>query len=355
MGLMKRLGLTVPIFQAPMAGVATPALAAAVSDAGGLGGLGIGTGTLESARSMITETQRLTSRPFNVNLFVHRTPKADARTESAWLDFLRSTCEELGVKQPDSLPPSGSSFLDSPGLLDLLLELRPSVVSFHFGLPPGETIRRLRDIDAVLMATATNMEELRQIERAELDAVIAQGAEAGGHRGVFDPSAEDGMMSTLDLVRHFAQRTSLPIIAAGGLMDGRDIRAALDAGATAAQLGTAFIPCPESSVDDAYRQALKQARPEDTTFTTLVSGRPARGIKNRFTQLQNTLGDTIVPDFPLGYGLTKMLSSAGKQKGVEAFEVRWAGTEAARSRVMPARELIEVLRTEIDTVREVGR
>lgn len=347
MALLRRLGIQVPVFQAPMAGVATPALAAAVSNAGGLGGLGIGTGTLESARAMMTETQRLTSRPFNVNLFVHQSPTRNASVESAWLDFLSSTCDELGLDKPDGLPSSGPSFLDSPLLLDLLVELRPPVISFHFGLPPYETLRRLRDFDAVLMATATNLDELRKIEAAGLDAVIAQGAEAGGHRGVFDPKAEDEMLPTLELVRLLARSTSLPIIAAGGIMDGRDIRAALDAGATAAQLGTAFISCPESSADDAYRHALLQSGPADTTFTSLVSGRPARGIKNRFTELQDILGDTVVPDFPLGYGLTKMLSSAGKGKGLEGFEVRWAGTEAARSRAMPAGELVHALSQEM--------
>lgn len=348
MTLIQRLGLQVPIFQAPMAGVATPALAAAVSNAGGLGGLGLGTGTLEAARKMIVETQALTSRPFNVNVFAHQTPKSDPSNEVAWLKFLKPIHAELDIEVPKTLPESGPSFLDNKPLLELLLELKPSVVSFHFGLPDADVIKRFKDNKTVLMASATNVGELQAIEDAELDAVIAQGSEAGGHRGVFDPLAEDELIPTLDLVRQFVSRTTLPIIAAGGLMDGKDINAALSAGAIAAQLGTAFIPCPESTTNDAYRQALLQTQPEDTTFTTLVSGRPARGIKNRFTELQDTLEDTVVPDFPLGYALTKQLSATAKSKGVTGFDVMWAGTEAARSRTLPAGELLQALKKEMD-------
>jgi nitronate monooxygenase len=348
MSLLTRLRLTAPIFQAPMAGVATPALAAAVSNAGGLGGLGIGTAGIDAARKMITETQNLTSKAYNVNLFVHATPlQTESKNEEAFLAALRPLYDEVKLGSPKSLPDPALSFMDDKPLLELLLEMRPPVVSFHFGLPPAETIRRFKDLDIILMATATSLDELRAVEKAGLDAVIAQGQEAGGHRGVFDPKGQDELLSTLDLVRQFAQHTSLPIIAAGGIMDGHDINTALQAGAIAAQLGTAFIPCLESTADDGFRQALANTQPEDTVFTRLVSGRPARGLRNRYTELENDLAGTTIPDFPIGYKMTKALTAHAKEVGVDGYEVRWAGTHAARSRTMPAAELVSVLMKEM--------
>jgi len=332
-----------------MAGVATPALAAAVSNAGGLGGLGIGTAGIDAARKMITETQKLTSKAYNVNLFVHATPsQTESKNESAFLDALRPMYDEVKLECPKKLPDPALSFLDDKPLLDLLLEMKPPVVSFHFGLPPADTLRQFKDLGIVLIATATSLDELRAIEQAGLDAVIAQGQEAGGHRGVFDPTAHDELLSTLDLVRLFAKHTSLPIIAAGGIMDGRDINSALEAGAVAAQLGTAFIPCPESTTDDGFRQALTETRAEDTVFTRLVSGRPARGLRNRYTELEKELAGTTIPDFPIGYKMTKALTAHAKEAGVEGYEVRWAGTQAARSRTMPAAELVSVLMREME-------
>jgi nitronate monooxygenase len=349
MSLLTRLRLTAPIFQAPMAGVATPALAAAVSNAGGLGGLGVGTAGVDAARKMIAETQQLTSKAYNVNLFVHQTPtKAEPKVDTAFLKGLKPLYDDAKMESPTNLPEPALSFLDDKPLLDLLLEMKPPVVSFHFGLPPPETIKRFKELGIVLMATATSLKELRAVEKAGLDAVIAQGSEAGGHRGVFDPNGPDELLSTLDLVKLFDKNTSLPIIAAGAIMDGRDINIALQAGATAAQLGTAFIPCPESTADDKFRKALKEARPEDTVFTRLVSGRPARGLKNRYTELEQKLCDTQIPDFPIGYKLTKALSVHAKEAGVEGYEARWAGTEAARSRTMPAAELVSVLMQEME-------
>jgi nitronate monooxygenase len=349
MSLLKRLRLTAPIFQAPMAGVATPALAAAVSNAGGLGGLGVGTAGVEAARKMITEIKQLTSKAYNVNLFVHQTPnKPEPKLDTAFLEALKPLYEDAKMERPKNLPEAALSFLDDQSLLDLLLEMKPPVVSFHFGLPPPETIKRFKELGIVLMATATSLDELHRVEEAGLDAVIAQGQEAGGHRGVFNPNGPDELISTIDLVRLFAKHTSLPIIAAGGIMDGRDINRALQAGAIAAQLGTAFIPCPETTADDGFRQALKDARPEDTVFTRLVSGRPARGLKNRYTELEKEFGDTQIPDFPIGYKLTKELSAHAKKAGVEGYEARWAGTEAARSRTMPAAELVSALLQETD-------
>jgi nitronate monooxygenase len=301
---------------------------------------------------MIVETKGLTSKAFNVNLFVHRTPSA-TKPEQAneFLDAIRPLYDQVNMAGPTSLPAPALSFLDDQPLLDLLLDMKPPVVSFHFGLPPPGTIQRFKQLGIVLMATATSLDELRLIEEAGLDAVIAQGQEAGGHRGVFEPNGPDELLSTLELVTLFAKHTNLPIIAAGGIMNGRDINTVLQAGATAAQLGTAFIPCPESSVDDAYRHALSQTRPDDTVFTRLVSGRPARGLKNRYTAAEKDLAaTTTIPDFPIGYKLTKALSAHAKDLGVEGYEVRWAGTEAGRIRTMPAADLVKVLVREMKAV-----
>jgi nitronate monooxygenase len=349
MTLLSRLRMTAPIFQAPMAGVTTPALAAAVSNAGGLGGLGLGTAGVDAARKAITETQKLTSRAFNVNLFVHQTPSdTELKTETTFLDALKPMHDEVKMEGPAKLPAPGLSFLDDQALLELLLDLKPPVISFHFGLPPAETLRRFKDLGIILMASATSLAELRAIEEAGLDVVIAQGEEAGGHRGIFDPNGPDERISTIDLVRLFAKHTKLPIIAAGGIMDGHDINIFLEAGATAAQLGTAFIPCPESTADDAYRQALSNSVPGDTVFTKLVSGRPARGLRNKYTELEEKMDGGKLPDFPVGYTVTKALSAHAKKAGVKGFEVRWAGTQASRSRTMPAAELVSVLTKEME-------
>jgi nitronate monooxygenase len=332
-----------------MAGVTTPALAAAVSNAGGLGGLGLGTAGAEAARKVITETQDLTSRPFNVNLFVHRTPTdASPDLESTFLAALKPMHDEIEMNGPANLPKPGLSFLDDKELLGVLLELKPPVISFHFGLPPDEILQQFKDLGIVLMATATSLDELRVVEKAGLDAVIAQGEEAGGHRGVFDPNGPDERLSTIALVELFANHTKLPIIAAGGIMDGRDINAVLAAGAIAAQLGTAFISCPESTADDAYRHALSSSKPGDTVFTKLVSGRPARGLRNKYTELERNLVGGNIPDFPIGYTVTKALSARAKKVGAEGFEVRWAGTQASRSRTLPAAELVGALVMEME-------
>lgn len=364
MALLKRLGMTIPIFQAPMAGVATPSLAAAVSNAGGLGGLGVGTAGVAEGRKLIVETRKLTDRAFNLNVFVHATPAGDsdasAHIDKAWSNSLQRSfadCafdEKLFVPTPRTSVPK--SFLDNREMLDMLLETRPPVVSFHFGLPPPDVINSLRDAGCILLATATNLDELRRVEEAGLDGVVAQGIEAGGHRGMFDPGAQDEKYETMDLVRMFAHhasstsRSRIPIIAAGGIMDGRMVRAALEAGAEAAQLGTAFIACPESGADDAYRKALVGTGGYKTTYTTFVSGRAARGLPNRFTELQfSEEVDALQPlDFPVSYAMSKALAKAAKERGIEGFAARWAGKNAPMARTMPAEELMRTLAKELD-------
>jgi nitronate monooxygenase len=282
MTLLERLGVPFPIIQAPMAGTSTPRLAAEVSNAGGLGSIAVGATDATGARRMVEETRALTDRPFNVNVFAHATPAPDAEKEAAWLDALTPLFAEFGARPPERLRTIYDSFADDDALLAVLVEAAPAVVSFHFGLPDLDRIAALKAAGCTLIATATNLAEAVAAREAEIDAVVAQGWEAGGHRGVFDPDAPDDRLGTLALTRLLVERAGLPVIAAGGIMDGQGVRAALDLGAEAAQLGTAFIACAESAADAAYRAALASEAAAHTVMTRAISGRPARCLGNRF-------------------------------------------------------------------------
>lgn len=347
--MLSKLRIDVPIVQAPMAGVSTPALAAAVSNAGGLGSIGVGATDAAGARAMIADLKSRTNRAFNINLFVHGPAKPDAARETAWLEWLSPVFAEFGAEPPKALKTIYKSFADDEEMLAMLVETKPPVVSFHFGIPSPEIIRTLKHIGTTLLATATNLEEARRIEAAGIDAIVAQGIEAGGHRGVFDPSAPDDGLGTIALTRLLVQKTGLPVIAAGGIMDGAGIAAVLDLGASAAQLGTAFIACPESAADEAYRAALTGPSAYHTRLTSLISGRPARALANRFTELHRSVAGRLPPDYPIAYDAGKALHAAAKLKGEHGFGAQWAGQGAPLARAMPAAELIATLVRELDT------
>lgn len=224
----------------------------------------------------------------------------------------------------------------------MLLEERPPVVSFHFGLPAPATIDALHDAGIVLFATATNADEAGRVADARIDAIVAQGAEAGGHRGTFDPAAPDELLGTMALVRLLVRETPLPIIAAGGIMDGASIAAVLALGAQAAQLGTAFLVTPESAADSADRAALLDHR-SHTAFTKAISGRLARSIVNAFTELGRDPDCPPIPDFPIAFDAAKALNAVAKAHGSSAFTTRWAGAAVRLSRAMPAAELVQTL------------
>src|SRR5450830_414559 len=344
---LDRLGLQLPIIQAPMAGVSTPRLAAAVSNAGGLGSLGIGAGSVAQARQMIMDTRALTDRPFNINVFCHAPAVRDARREAAWLAHLAPLFAELGAPLPAQLDEIYPTFVGDEAAYSLLLEQRPAVVSFHFGLPATEKIAALRQAGIYTMATATSGREAILIEQAGVDAIVAQGVEAGGHRGVFDPQAQDERHSTSVLLRLLAGRTTLPLIAAGGIMDGQGIRAALDLGAVAAQLGTAFVLCPESSANAGYRANLKSARAATTRLTSVLSGRPARGIVNRLIEHGEAPGSPPPAAYPVAYDAAKQLNAAASQHGDSEFAAQWAGQGAPLAREMGAEELVLTLAREM--------
>lgn len=343
--LLSLLNIELPILQSPMVGVSTPKLAAAVSNAGGLGAIGIGASNVEQARAMLRETASLTDKPFNVNLFCHAPAVQDAAREGQWLEFLTPFFAAFDAPAPTSLREIYTSFVADAGMLQMLLEEKPAVVSFHFGLPGQSAIDALKDAGIVLLCSVTSLVEAQQAERAGVHALVAQGYEAGGHRGVFDPQ-QDSEMGTFALVRVLADACQLPVIAAGGIMDGAGIKAVMQLGANAAQLGTAFILCPESSANAAYREALKGPRAHQTQVTSVISGRPARGMVNRnFTALEAS--GVALPDYPIAYDANKALNAAAATKANTDFAVQWAGQGAPLIREMPAAALVNVLTAEL--------
>lgn len=340
---LEQLGIRHPIIQAPMAGVSTPELAAAVSNAGGLGSLGISASTTAQARQMIEQTRALTGQPFNVNVFCHAPAQRDPEGETAWLQYLAPLFAEAELELPSSLDEINTTFLDDTETFEMLLELKPAVVSFHFGLPSIERIASLRDAGIYTMTTATSPYEAQLIEQAGIDAIVAQGIEAGGHRGIFDPEVTDEGLSTMVLVRLLSRQTTLPIIAAGGIMDGHAIQSALDLGAVAAQLGTAFILCPESSANDAYRENLKSERATQTRLTRVLSGRAARGMTNRLISFGEAKDSPPPADYPVAYDAAKRLNAAAAKRGNHEFAAQWAGQGAPLARELPAAELMALL------------
>nr|WP_281271203.1 nitronate monooxygenase [Paracoccus lutimaris] len=347
--LVQVLAMRLPILQAPMAGTSTPAMAAAVSEAGGLGALGLGAATVEAAGKAIRETQELTRRPFNVNFFCHAPRPPDPAGDRDWIERAAPLFAGFGAAPPSELTDIYDSFRSHDGFLDLVLALRPRVVSFHFGLPQPHQIAAMRATGLILLASATSLDEARQIRAAGLDAVIAQGWEAGGHRGIFDPAAPDARLSTEDLTRALVREIPLPVIAAGGLMDGGDIRWALSWGAQAAQLGTAFVGCPESAADAAYRARLSQGG--ETVMTPVISGRPARCLSNGFTDWGAGIAADAVAGYPRAYDLGKALNAAAKAAGQTGYGAQWSGMGAARARAMPVDRLMAALADELGAAR----
>ncbi|UQN10278.1 nitronate monooxygenase (plasmid) [Deinococcus sp. QL22] len=323
-----------------MAGVSTPHLAAAVSNAGGLGSLGIGASTVTQAREMINQTQALTSRPFNVNVFCHAPAPRDAAREAAWLHHLAPLFTAVGLELPTALSEIYRPFQTDPAAVELLLELHPAVVSFHFGLPSADQLAALRQAGIRTMATATNLQEAQMVEQSGIDAIVAQGMEAGGHRGIFDATLTDEGLSTAVLTRLLVRQTRLPVIAAGGIMDGQGIKAALDLGAAAAQLGTAFILCPESAANAAYRANLKSARAATTRLTAVISGRPARGLVNDLITHGEVNGSPVPAAYPVAYDAAKQLHATAAQRNNHEFAAHWAGQGAPLARELPAADLV---------------
>jgi nitronate monooxygenase len=342
--LLKRLGIEHPVLLAPMGGgPGTPELAAAVSNAGGLGSLGIAYLTPEQIVETIRRTRALTSRPIHVNLFSGGHAAAPNFDPAPMLSILSEIHAALGLPAPTVPAPPRDPF---PDQFEAVLESRPEVFSFTFGCLSSLAMSKLRSRGIAVLGTATTAEEGRILAEAGIDGVIAQGAEAGAHRGTFTVPFEDAMVPTLQLVSEIAKFT--PAIAAGGIMDGRSIRSMLDNGASAAQLGTAFLPCPESGAAEVYKQAVLAAGSDTTVVTRAYSGRPARGLRNEFIALFEGREDTILP-YPLQNVLTRPMRTAAAKLGKAGFLSLWAGQGVARCRAMPAGQLVAQLVRESST------
>ncbi len=345
--LLGLLGIELPIIQAPMAGVSSPAMAAAVGNAGALGSIGVGATNAKGARKMMAEIRERSTRPFNVNVFCHQPARSDPIVEAAWIDRLRLEFDHVSGKPPTTLTEIYKSFVEDDDMLAALLAENPKVVSFHFGAPSSDRVRALRDAGIILLGSATCINEAHILAAAGVHAVVAQGYEAGGHRGVFDPDAPDNRLGTMALTRLLVRKINVPVIAAGGIMDGAGVSAALRLGAGAAQLGTAFIASPESQADAGYRAALASDAAHHTVMTRAISGRPARCLANRFTALGDVSSPCEIPAYPIAYDAGKALNAAGKAAGEPGFGAHWAGQGAPLARSLPAADLVTALAAEM--------
>jgi nitronate monooxygenase len=348
---VRRLGIEHPILLAPMAGSGgTPELAAAVSNAGGLGAWGGAYAKPDEIAAAIRRIRQLTSRPFNINLFAGGYESDRKVDPQPMLEIMRQAHARLGLPPP-VLPPVPANPFDEQ--FAAVLEERPPVFSFTFGILSSEQIAALKKRGIAVSGTATTVDEAHRLAQAGVDSIVAQGAEAGAHRGSFAAPYEDSMVPVATLVRDICASIALPVIASGGIMDGRDVAAAMKLGAAAVQLGTAFLPCPESGAPAVYKRALLEAKNDTTVITRAFSGRPARGIANTFIAMVAGNEQAILP-FRQQNDLTRPMRNAAGRLGDAGFISLWAGQGVARSRAMPAVELVRTLVDESSIV-EVAR
>ena len=320
----------IPLIQAPMAGAQGPELTVAVCNAGGLGSLPAAMLTPDRLRQQIAAIRQATDAPFNVNFFCHVEPKSDPEIEARWRKRLAPYYAEASL-DPSAIPAAPVRAPFDPAMCAVIEETRPSVVSFHFGLPTAALLARVKAAGALILASATTVAEARWLERHGAGAVIAQGREAGGHRGMFltdDVDAQPGLISLLPQVRDAVR---LPVVAAGGISDGRGIAAAFALGGDAVQIGTAFLRTPEATISHLHRAALASARDDATRLTNVFTGRPARGLLNRFVSEVGPMSSDA-PPFPLAAGAAAPLRAAGEKRGSGDFSPLWAGEAAALAR-----------------------
>ena len=342
--LLKRLGIENPIIQGPMGGgPSTPELVAAVSNAGGLGSLGAAYLAPDQITETIRRVRSLTEKPFQVNLFAGGWDIHAHGDAAPMLELLAEVHQSLGLPPPSTPAPQPDPF---PEQLEAVLEARAPIFSFTFGIPNADAMARLKKRCILILGTATTVEEGRLLAGAGADVIVAQGAESGAHRGTFAGSFESSMVPTLELVRGIRAVVDLPVIAAGGMMDGGDVAAALAAGASAAALGTAFLVCPESGAPQVHKQAILDAAEDTTVVTRAFSGRPARGLRNAFIEKLSGRESAILP-YPLQNALTRAMRTAAAKQATPEFLSLWAGQGVARARAMPAAELVRRLEMEV--------
>ena len=336
--LMERLGLDHPIIVAPMGGATTVDLAVAACEAGALGFLASAYLTPEQIREESRHLKARTSRAFGNNLFISQPPPAEPAKASVALDHLTSFHTELGLPPP-SLPTFTGERFDEK--LAAVLDGGAPVFSFTFGIPSPAAMQTLKARDRYIMGTATTVHEAIALENAGVDAVIAQGSEAGAHRGTFGVAFEAAMIGTMALVPQVVDAVRVPVVASGGIMDGRGIAAALALGASAVQMGTAFLTCDEAGIAEAYKDAILNAREQDTRVTRAFSGRPARGIVNRaMDNIDRAVRDGSILPYPLQNMLTRPMRIAAAKQGRAEFLSLWAGQGVRLARRQSAKQLI---------------
>jgi nitronate monooxygenase len=342
---LELLGITHPVVQAPMSGFTPPALAGAVSNAGGLGSIGCAGLPPAIVREQVAALRQMTNRPFNLNFFVHSHPGSDAQATARMQAGLKPYFDEFGlgpVPEPKDPFPS----FDEERLA-LVLEHRPRVVSFHLGLPEASMMRPIKEAGCIIMSSATTVAEAGSLAAGGADVVIAQGFEAGGHRGTFSDTPGAGMVGTMALVPQVVDAVHIPVVAAGGIADGRGVAAAFALGASGVQIGTAFLGCPEASVSPLHRAQLRIAKDDGTELTRAFTGRPARALRNRFIiEMANAepLG------FPRQASLVAPLWQLPSEEARAAFVPVWAGQAASLMRDLPADKLVENLVAEAQSI-----
>lgn len=342
--ILDLFGIDVPIIQAPMAGSALSDMAIAVSQAGGLGSLACALLSVEQARKEFEAIRTRTSRPINANFFCHQPPRDDRDREMSWRRRLDAYYAELELDNNASVPGSSRAPFDDK-ICDLITELHPEVVSFHFGLPDESLLLRVRRTAAKILSSATSVAEARWLEDRGCDAIVAQGYEAGGHRGMFLTQDVSTQVGTMALVPQIVDAVKVPVIAAGGIADGRGIAAAFALGASAVQIGTAYLRSPEAQISPSHRQALKDARDNETAITNVFTGRPARSIVNRLVREVGPVSD-VAPEFPLAAAALAPLRAKSETAGSTDFTPFWSGQAARLSRELPAAELTKQLAAE---------
>ena len=332
--LHELLGIELPIVQAPMAGVQGSALALAVSNAGGLGSLPCAMLGFDALREELDAIRSQTSRPVNVNFFCHVPPRENAQEMDHWLDLLKGYYSELGVARPSPpFAPARQPF--NREMAELVCAFKPAVVSFHFGLPSHELLGMVKACGAKVFSSATTVDEALWLEAHGVDAVIAQGAEAGGHRGMFLTHDASTQVGTFALLPQVVQAVKVPVIAAGGIADAKGVQAALALGAAAVQVGTAYLLCPEATTSGVHRVALKSDMALTTALTNLFTGRPARGIVNRIMRELGPMSPHA-PRFPQAAVGIAPLRAKAESLGSGDFSPLWAGQNVSGCKEVPA-------------------
>ena len=342
--LIELFGIEHPILLAPMAGPSTPELCVAVSEAGGLGSLACALSTPEQIRTGLSVIRQRTNKPINLNFFTHKPPLPDPDREAKWRARLASYYSELGL-DPNAEVSNTNRMPFDETTCQIVEEFKPEVVSFHFGLPEESLLQRVKATGAKVISSATTAREAKWLADRGCDAIIAQGAEAGGHRGMFLTDNIASQAGTFALVPQIVDAVDVPVIAAGGIADGRGIAAAFALGASGVQIGTAYLFCPEAKVSELHRNALRSTRDDDTVLTNVFTGRPARGVINRIVRELGPLSPDA-PAFPLAAGALAPIRAAAEAKGSADFTSLWSGQSASLGREMPAGDLTRTLAQE---------